>query len=87
MNTCLYKTGTSQGWSLNFRSCSVIDVYSNTPLISYKVTNKPYNNEKISLEDQEKYDNFLLLEKDLTGNGDCKFQFDDLFKKQLNSKT
>ncbi len=86
MNTCLYKIGFSGYFS---RSCSVIDVYINSPIISYKVFADFTNfNKKISLDDQEKYDKFLLSEKDLTGDGDCKFQyFDDVFKKQLNPKS
>lgn len=89
MNTCLYKIGISQGLSFHTRSCSVIDVYANSKLISYKINTSFDNRDKISLEDQEKYDNFLLSEKDLTGNGDCIFQssFDALFKTKLNPKT
>ena len=89
MNTCLYKIGISQGFSVHARSCSVIDIYANSKLISYKINTSFDNKDKISLEDNEKYDNFLLSEKDLTGNGDCIFQssFDTLFNKKLNSKT
>ena len=91
MNTCLYKIGFYKGLSPASRKCSVIDVYNNSTLISYEISIDLMEAgiTKISLEDQEKYDSFLLSEKRILGSGDCEFDelWDMTFKTRLNPKT
>lgn len=76
-NSCLIKIGLSRPSSFEneykpiwFQSCSIKDIYSNKILAEYKINNFGTD---MWEEKKTEYENFLKIEKNLIGTGDCVF--------------